>query len=198
MGRYLGPRTKIDRKFHDQIFGYSKAFQKKPTIMRKLKKKSRKSEYGELLSSKKKLLYIYNMRERQLSIYVEKATKKREDTEVVLITMLENRLDNVVYRLGLGRTRRACRQLVSHKHICVNGKVVNIASYQVKVGDLITYKEKDKKNKNIAIGGCDGVNVYNWIKWNNEKDAGEIIGVPEKKDVPEKINWRNIIEFYSR
>ena len=112
--------------------------------------------------------------------------------------MFENRLDNVVYRLGLFRTRRSCRKTVSHNDICVNGKVVNIASYQVKIGDLITYKEKDKKNKNIAIGGNDGVNVYNWIKWNTEKDAGEIIGVPEKKDVPEKINWRNIIEFYSR
>jgi len=199
MGRYLGPKVKINRKFHSQIFGNCKAFQNRPTISKKLKKKPRITEYCTLLKSKKFILYTYNMRERQLSNYVEKATKKRENSEEVLARILESRLDNVVYRLGFATTRRACRQLVYHKHINVNNKPVDIASFLVKVGDIITFSEKAKTNKNVNHK-TSNVNVYGWLKWDDDKFQGEITGLPGLKDIADKDkdNFKNIIEFYSR
>ena len=197
MGRYLGQRVKIDRKFHSNIFGFNKALQNRPNIVKKYKKKPKRSEYSFLLASKKKVLYVYNLRERQLSRYVDIATKKKENTEEVLAKILESRLDNIVYRFGFFKTRRACRQAVSHKHITVNNRIVNIASYLVKEGDIITLSDKAKKNENIS-SKCNFVNVYGWLKWNDEKKQGEVLDLKNIKDIPEKLNFKNVIEFYSR
>ena len=197
MGRYLGQRVKIDRKFHSNIFGFNKALQNRPNIVKKYKKKPKRSEYSFLLASKKKVLYVYNLRERQLSRYVDIATKKKENTEEVLARILESRLDNIVYRCGFFKTRRACRQAVSHKHITVNNRIVNIASYLVKEGDIITLSDKAKKNENIS-SKCNFVNVYGWLKWNDEKKQGEVLDLKNIKDIPEKLNFKNVIEFYSR
>lgn len=197
MGRYLGQRVKIDRKFHSNIFGFNKALQNRPNIVKKYKKKPKRSEYSFLLASKKKVLYVYNLREKQLSRYVDIATKKKENTEEVLARILESRLDNIVYRFGFFKTRRACRQAVSHKHITVNNRIVNIASYLVKEGDIITLSDKAKKNENIS-SKCNFVNVYGWLKWNDEKKQGEVLDLKNIKDIPEKLNFKNVIEFYSR
>ena len=197
MGRYLGKRKKIDRKFHSNIFGFNKALQNRPNIVKKYKKKPKRSEYSFLLASKKKVLYVYNLRERQLSRYVDIATKKKENTEEVLAKILESRLDNIVYRFGFFKTRRACRQAVSHKHITVNNRIVNIASYLVKEGDVITLSDKAKKNENIS-SKCNFVNIYGWLKWNDEKKQGEVLDLKNIKDIPEKLNFKNVIEFYSR
>ena len=197
MGRYLGQRVKIDRKFHSNIFGFNRALQNRPNIVKKYKKKPKRSEYSFLLASKKKVLYVYNLRERQLSRYVDIATKKKENTEEVLARILESRLDNIVYRFGFFKTRRACRQAVSHKHITVNNRIVNVASYLVKEGDIITLSDKAKKNENIS-SKCNFVNVYGWLKWNDEKKQGEILDLKNIKDIPEKLNFKNVIEFYSR
>ena len=197
MGRYLGQRVKIDRKFHSNIFGFNKALQNRPNIVKKYKKKPKRSEYSFLLASKKKVLYVYNLRERQLSRYVDIATKKKENTEEVLAKILESRLDNIVYRFGFFKTRRACRQAVSHKHITVNNRIVNIASYLVKEGDVITLSDKAKKNENIS-SKCNFVNIYGWLKWNDEKKQGEVLDLKNIKDIPEKLNFKNVIEFYSR
>ena len=197
MGRYLGQRVKIDRKFHSNIFGFNKALQNRPNIVKKYKKKPKRSEYSFLLASKKKVLYVYNLRERQLSRYVDIATKKKENTEEVLARILESRLDNIVYRFGFFKTRRACRQAVSHKHITVNNRIVNIASYLVKEGDIITLSDKAKKNENIS-SKCNFVNIYGWLKWNDEKKQGEVLDLKNIKDIPEKLNFKNVIEFYSR
>ena len=197
MGRYLGQRVKIDRKFHSNIFGFNKALQNRPNIVKKYKKKPKRSEYSFLLASKKKVLYVYNLRERQLSRYVDIATKKKENTEEVLARILESRLDNIVYRFGFFKTRRACRQAVSHKHITVNNRIVNIASYLVKEGDIIALSDKAKKNENIS-SKCNFVNIYGWLKWNDEKKQGEVLDLKNIKDIPEKLNFKNVIEFYSR
>ena len=197
MGRYLGQRVKIDRKFHSNIFGFNKALQNRPNIVKKYKKKPKRSEYSFLLASKKKVLYVYNLRERQLSRYVDIAKKKKENTEEVLAKILESRLDNIVYRFGFFKTRRACRQAVSHKHITVNNRIVNIASYLVKEGDVITLSDKAKKNENIS-SKCNFVNIYGWLKWNDEKKQGEVLDLKNIKDIPEKLNFKNVIEFYSR
>ena len=197
MGRYLGQRVKIDRKFHSNIFGFNKALQNRPNIVKKYKKKPKRSEYSFLLASKKKVLYVYNLRERQLSRYVDIATKKKENTEEVLARILESRLDNIVYRFGFFKTRRACRQAGSHKHITVNNRIVNIASYLVKEGDIITLSDKANKNENIS-SKCNFVNVYGWLKWNDEKKQGEVLDLKNIKDIPEKLNFKNVIEFYSR
>ena len=127
----------------------------------------------------------------------KKKKKKKENTEEVLARILESRLDNIVYRFGFFKTRRACRQAVSHKHITVNNRIVNIASYLVKEGDIITLSDKAKKNENIS-SKCNFVNVYGWLKWNDEKKQGEVLDLKNIKDIPEKLNFKNVIEFYSR
>lgn len=197
MGRYLGQKVKIERRFHSSIFGFNKALQNRPNIVKKYKKKPKRSEYSFLLTSKKKLMYIYNIREKQLSNYVDFATKKKENTEDVLVRLLESRLDNIVYRFGFFKTRRACRQAVSHKHISVNNRIVNISSYLVKEGDIISLSDKAKKNENISTK-CNFVNIFSWLKWDDDKKQGEILDLKTIKDIPEKLNFKNVIEFYSR
>lgn len=195
MGRYIGPAVKIAKKFNDKIFSQKYDYKKKNSLNKISKRKTRQTEYGSLLTSKEKILYLYNIRDRQLKNYINEAIRRAENSEDILVQLLETRLDNVIYRLGLGRTRKECRQLVSHKHICVNGKVVNIASALVKVNDVISYKESTKTSKidSNIIG-----NVYSWLDWNSEKNIGKIISLPLRKDIPEKINLKDLIEIHAR
>ena len=176
MGRYIGPAVKIAKKFNDKIF-------------------SQKFDYKKKNTSNKTLLYLYNIRDKQLQNYISEAIRRSENSEEVLVQILETRLDNVVYRLGLGRTRKECRQMVSHKHICVNGKVVNIASALVKVGDVISLKKSTNLSKvDSNITG----NVFSWLNWNSEQNRGEITSLPVRKDIPEKINLKDLIEIHAR
>lgn len=195
MGRYIGPAIKIAKKFNDKIFSRKFDYKKKNTSNKVLKRRTKQTEYGGLLTSKEKILYLYSIRDKQLQNYISEAIRRSENSEEVLVQILETRLDNVVYRLGLGRTRKECRQMVSHKHICVNGKVVNIASALVKVGDVISLKKSTNLSKvDSNITG----NIFSWLNWNSEQNRGEIISLPVRKDIPEKINLKDLIEIHAR
>ena len=195
MGRYIGPAIKIAKKFNDKIFSRKFDYKKKNTSNKVLKRRTKQTEYGGLLTSKEKILYLYNIRDKQLQNYISEAIRRSENSEEVLVQILETRLDNVVYRLGLGRTRKECRQMVSHKHICVNEKVVNIASALVKVGDVISFKKSTNLSKvDSNITG----NVFSWLNWNSEQNRGEITSLPVRKDIPEKINLKDLIEIHAR
>ena len=195
MGRYIGPIVKIAKKFNDKVFTQKFDYKKSNSLNKNSKRKSRQTEYGALLSSKEKILYLYNIRDKQLKKYINEAIRRPENSEDVLVQILETRLDNVVYRLGLGKTRKECRQLVSHKHICVNGKIVNIASALMKIGDVISLK---KTTKSSTIDSGISESFYSWLKWDTEKNIGEIISMPVRKDIPEKINLKDLIEIHAR
>ena len=185
MGRYIGPAVKIAKKFNDKIFSQKFDYKKKNTSNKTLKRKTRQTEYGALLTSKEKILYLYNIRDKQLQNYISEAIRRSENSEEVLVQILETRLDNVVYRLGLGKTRKECRQMVSHKHICVNGKVVNVISF--------------KKSTNLSkVDSNITGNVFSWLNWNSEQNRGEITSLPVRKDIPEKINLKDLIEIHAR
>ena len=181
MGRYIGPAVKIAKKFNDKIFSQKFDYKKKNTSNKTLKRKTRQTEYGALLTSKEKILYLYNIRDKQLQNYISEAIRRSENSEEVLVQILETRLE--------------CRQMVSHKHICVNGKVVNIASALVKVGDVISFKKSTNLSKvDSNITG----NVFSWLNWNSEQNRGEITSLPVRKDIPEKINLKDLIEIHAR
>jgi len=199
MARYTGPKTRISRKFNDFIFGSSKAFKKKnypPGQHGRIRKK--KSEYALQLMEKQKVKYIYGLLEKQFLNLFNKAYKNKGITGEVLLNLLELRLDNIIFRLGIAKTRRSARQIVSHKHIKINGKTVNIASYSVKKGDLIEINEKYKNIKEIQKNILENKKKYTWLEWNSEKMIGKIIISPNKKEIPEKINYQNIVELYSK
>lgn len=195
MGRYIGPAIKIAKKFNDKIFSRKFDYKKKNTSGKVLKRRTKQTEYGGLLTSKEKILYLYNIRDKQLQNYISEAIRRSENSEEVLVQLLETRLDNVVYRLGLGRTRKECRQMVSHKHICVNEKIVNIASALVKVGDVISFKKSTNLSK-VDLNITE--NVFSWLNWNSEQNRGKITSLPVRKDIPEKINLKDLIEIHAR
>ena len=202
MARYRGPQTKIARKFGEPIFGPDKVLEKKnyPPGMHGLNKKRRKtSEYGVQLKEKQKAKYTYGLLEKQFRNTFEKATRSKGVTGVVLLQLLESRLDNVVFRLGLAPTRAAARQLVSHRHILVNGELCNIPSYQVKPGDVIGVREKSKSLELISES-LSGFNhsKYPWMEWDANSFAGKFMSVPEREDIPENIKEQLIVELYSK
>lgn len=201
MARYTGPRTKIARKFMEPIYGYDKYFERKkyPPGQHGLARKRKKlSDYGLRLREKQKAKSIYGLLERQFKRLFEVASRKHGVTGVVLLQLLESRLDNVVYRLGFAKTRRQARQLVTHKHIEVNGQVVNIPSYLVKPGDVISVREKSK-NLDIILHAAQGhKNAYSWLELNTEKLTGKFLNYPEREAIPENINEQYIVEFYSK
>jgi len=202
MARYRGPQTKIARKFGEPIFGPDKVMEKKnyPPGMHGLNKKRRKSsEYGIQLREKQKVKYMYGLLERQFRNTFERATRSKGVTGVVLLQMLESRLDNVVFRLGVAPTRASARQLVSHRHILVNGKLCNIPSYQVKPGDVVSVREKSKSLELVA-NSLSGFNhgKYPWIEWDANAMAGKYMSIPEREDIPEKIKEQLIVELYSK
>ena len=201
MARYIGPKSKIARKFGEPIFGPDKVLSKKnyPPGQHGNTRRRKTSEYGVQLREKQKAKYTYGVLERQFRITYEKAQRTPGVTGVILLQLLECRLDNVVYRLGLAPTRAAARQLVSHRHITVDGKVVNIPSVQVKPGHVVAVREKDKSMEVIA-NALNGFNhsKYPWIEWNAAIMGGTFLHVPEREDIPENIKEQLIVELYSK
>jgi small subunit ribosomal protein S4 len=201
MARYRGPKTKIARKFGEAIFGDDKSFEKRnypPGQHGNNRRRGKKSEYAIQLMEKQKAKYTYGILERQFSNMFKKATRAQGITGEVLLQLCESRLDNVVYRMGVAPSRRAARQLVSHRHITVNGELVNIPSYQLKAGDVVGVREKSKSLQTIQDSLASSSNVYEWITWNSEKKEGTFVSVPGRIQIPENINEQFIVELYSK
>ena len=201
MARYTGPKTKIARKFGEAIFGDDKSFEKRnypPGQHGNNRRRGKKSEYAIQLMEKQKAKYTYGILERQFSNMFKKATRAQGITGEVLLQLCESRLDNVVYRMGIAPTRSAARQFVSHRHITVNGELVNIPSYQLKPGDVVSVREKSKSLQAIQDSLANNSSVYEWITWNNETKQGTFVSVPGRIQIPEKINEQFIVELYSK
>ena len=201
MARYTGPKTKIPRKFGEPIFGDDKSFEKRnypPGQHGNNKRRSKKSEYAIQLMEKQKAKYTYGILERQFRNLFKKATASKGITGEVLLQLCESRLDNVVYRMGLSNSRRGARQLVSHRHITVNGEIVNIPSYNLKAGDIIAVREKSKSVESITNCLQNSSQVYEWITWNDETMQGTYVSIPERIQIPENINEQYIVELYSK
>ena len=201
MARYTGPKTKIARKFGEPIFGDDKSFEKRnypPGQHGNNKRRSKKSEYAVQLMEKQKAKYTYGILERQFRNLFKKATASKGITGEVLLQLCESRLDNVVFRMGLSNSRRGARQLVSHRHITVNGEIVNIPSYNLKAGDVIAVREKSKSIESIENCSKNSSSVYEWITWNDETMQGTYVSVPERIQIPENINEQYIVELYSK
>ena len=202
MARYTGPKTKIARKFGDPIFGPDKSFEKKnyPPGQHGINKRRRKqSEYGLQLKEKQKAKYTYGILERQFLNLFKKASARKGVTGEVLLQLLESRLDNVVFRFGIAPTRDAARQLISHRHIIVNGRVVNIPSFTLKAGDIVGVREKSKSLEVItdALGSA-RLASSPWLEWDEEKMVGKFLNVPAREEIPENIQEHLIVELYSK
>ena len=201
MARYIGPKTKIARKFGEPIFGEDKTLQRRnyPPGQHGQNKRRKTSEYGVQLREKQKAKYTYGVLEKQFRNLFERASSMKGITGEILLQLLESRLDNVVYRLGIAPTRAAARRLVLHCHITVNGGVVNIASYQVKPGDVVGVREKSKSLEVIAdhLAGFNH-SKYPWIEWDEATKAGKFLHVPAREDIPENIKEQLIVELYSK
>ena len=201
MARYTGPKTKIARKFGEPIFGPDKVLSKKnyPPGQHGNNRRKKTSEYGIQLREKQKAKYTYGVLEKQFRNLYEKAQRTKGVTGIVLLQLLESRLDNVVYRLGLSPSRAGARQLVSHRHITLDGKVVNIASCQVRPGQVVAVREKDKSME-VINASLDGFNhsKYPWIEWNASSMSGTFLHLPEREDIPENIKEQLIVELYSK
>ncbi|WP_430467569.1 30S ribosomal protein S4 [Winogradskyella ouciana] len=201
MARYTGPKTKIARKFGQAIFGEDKAFEKRnypPGQHGNNRRRGKKSEYAIQLMEKQKAKYTYGILERQFRNMFKRATAAQGITGEVLLQLCESRLDNVVYRMGIAPTRSGARQLVSHRHITVNGEKVNIPSYQLKAGDVVGVREKSKSLEAIQNSLANSSNVYEWITWNKDKMEGTYVSVPARIQIPEQINEQFIVELYSK
>ena len=201
MARYTGPKTKIARKFGEAIYGEDKHFERRkypPGQHGNNRRRGKKSQYAIQLTEKQKAKYTYGILEKQFRNLFEKASRQGGNTGEVLMQLVESRLDNVVYRLGLAASRPAARQLVSHRHITVNGEVVNIPSYQLKPGDIVGVREKSKSLQVINDSLDQNKSNYEWLKWNSEKMEGEFVNRPERVQIPENIQEHLIVELYSK
>jgi small subunit ribosomal protein S4 len=201
MARYTGPKTRIARKFGEAIFGDDKSFEKRnypPGQHGMAKKRGKKSEYAVQLMEKQKAKYSYGILEKQFRNLFEKASATKGVTGEVLLQLCEARLDNVVFRMGIAPSRRGARQIVSHRHITVNGSVVNIPSYHLKPGDVVAVREKSKSLEAIERSLSNSSNVYEWITWNNETKSGTFVTVPARLQIPENIKEQLIVELYNK
>ena len=201
MARYIGPKSKIARKFGEPIFGPDKVLSKKNYApgMHGNNRRRKSSEYGIMLAEKQKAKYIYGVLERQFRNLCEKADSSHGITGEVLLQLLESRLDNIVYRLGIAPTRAAARQLVSHCHIVVDGKVCNIASRHIKPGQIVGVRERSKSLE-VIENSLAGINhsKYSWLEWDESSKAGKFLNVPERAEIPENIKEQLIVELYSK
>ena len=201
MARYIGPKSKIARRFGDAIFGADKVLSKKnyPPGQHGNNRRRKTSEYGIMLAEKQKAKYTYGVLEKQFRNMFEKAARTNGITGEVLLQNLECRLDNIVFRLGIAPTRAAARQLVSHRHIVVDGEVVGIPSYSVKPGQIVGVREKSKSLEVIA-DALAGFNhsKYPWLEWDESTKAGKLLHKPERADIPENIKEQLIVELYSK
>ncbi len=201
MARYTGPKTKIARKFGEPIFGPDKSFEKKnypPGQHGNNRRRGKKSEYAVQLQEKQKAKYTYGILEKQFRNLFKKAQRQSGITGEILLQLCESRLDNVVYRMGIAPTRSAARQLVSHRHITVNGKKVNIPSYSLNAGDIVGVREKSKSLDTIQRALSNKADVYEWITFNDEKLEGAYVALPSRIQIPENINEQFIVELYSK
>lgn len=204
MARYRGPRTKKARALGEAIFGYDKVFEKKkygPGQHGPSKRRRQKSDYAIQLMEKQKAKYTYGVLERQFRKLFEKASRQSGKTGENLFRLLEARLDNTVFRLGIAPTRRAARQLVSHKHIAVNGVVTNIPSYTLRPGDIVQVRGKSQGKEVILdslSANAQNVRKFAWLEWNTDKMEGSFIQAPNREEIPEKINEQLIVELYSK
>ncbi|PTQ95842.1 small subunit ribosomal protein S4 [Mucilaginibacter yixingensis] len=202
MARYTGPKSRIARKFREPIFGPDKALERKnypPGMHGPNKRRGKQSEYSVQLQEKQKVKYTYGVLERQFENLFHRASAAQGITGENLLKLLEARLDNVVYRLGIAPTRSGARQLVGHKHITVNGEVVNIASYTVKPGDVVAVREKSKSLEAISTSVAGRrVNKYSWFEWDAANLTGKLINYPNRDEIPENIKENLIVELYSK
>lgn len=201
MARYTGPKSKIARRFSEPIFGFDKALEKKnyrPGQHGTSRRRRQPSEYAIQLMEKQKAKYTYGVLERQFANLYEKATRKKGITGEILLQLLEARLDNTVFRLGIARTRAAARQLVSHKHITVNGGVVSIPSYTLSPGDEVSVREPSKALGSITETIADEAVGYPWLSWDRASMKGVFLEMPERDKIPENIKEQLIIELYSK
>ncbi|SKB24748.1 30S ribosomal protein S4 [Maribacter arcticus] len=201
MARYTGPKSKIARKFGEAIFGDDKSFEKKnypPGQHGNNRRRGKKSEYSVQLMEKQKAKYTYGILEKQFRNLFATAKRKEGVAGEILLQLCESRLDNVVYRMGISPTRSGARQLVSHRHITVNGELVNIPSYSLKAGDVVGVREKSKSLQSIQDSLTASSAVYEWISWNSEKKEGTYVSFPERLQIPENIKEQLIVELYSK
>ena len=201
MARYTGPKTKIARKFGEAIFGEDKSFEKRnypPGQHGNNRRRGKKSEYAIQLAEKQKAKYTYGILEKQFSNIFKKASASTGVTGEILLQLCESRLDNVVYRLGISPSRSGARQLVSHRHITVNGELVSIPSYSLKAGDVVAVREKSKSLIAIEDSLANRNDVYEWLTWNSDTKQGNFVSVPERIQIPENIKEQLIVELYSK
>lgn len=202
MARYRGPKSKIARRFRDPIFGPDKALEKRsygPGQHGPNKRRGGKqSEYAIQLGEKQKAKYTYGILERQFSNMFKKASAMKGITGENLLQLCEGRLDNTVFRLGMANSRRAARQFVTHKHITVNGEIVNIPSYQVKVGDVVSVREKSKSLEAINDSLASNAKKFDWLDWDSSSMSGKVLAVPAREMIPENIKEQLIVELYSK
>ncbi|MDD7101599.1 MAG: 30S ribosomal protein S4 [Bacteroidaceae bacterium] len=201
MAKYTGPKTRIARKFGEPIYGPDKSFEKRnfPPGQHGHDRRRKSSEYGTMLAEKQKAKYTYGVLERQFRILFEKASRADGVTGEALLQGLEARLDNIVFRLGIAPTRAAARQLVNHKHIVVDGGVVNIPSYSVKPGQIVGVRESSKSLEVIgdSLAGFNH-SKYAWLEWDEASKSGKLLHLPERADIPENIKEQLIVELYSK
>ena len=200
MARYTGPSTKIARKFGEAIFGTDKDFEKRnypPGQHGLASKRKKKSEYGTQLKEKQKVKYTYGLLERQFRNLYEKASRMKGQKGENLLMLLESRLDNLVYRMGIAPTRAAARQLVSHAHITLNGVVCNIPSAHVKPGDVVAVRERSKSLE-VITNSVASAAKYSWIEFDAKALTGKYLNVPVRTEIPENINEQLIVELYSK
>lgn len=201
MARYTGPKSKIARKFREPIFGPDKALEKKnypPGQHGPNKRRGKQSEYSIQLMEKQKAKYTYGILEKQFANLFEKANRMKGITGENLLMLCESRLDNVVFRMGVSTSRSGARQLVGHRHIVVNGDVVNIPSYSVKEGDVIGVRQKSKSLETITASLANRNTNYDWLEWDNAKMEGKFMAAPEREQIPESIKEQLIVELYSK
>ena len=202
MARYTGPKSRIARKFGEPIFGLDKVLEKKnfpPGFHGLASRRRKKSEYGLQLREKQKAKYMYGVLEKQFSNLFKKASASKGVTGEVLLQLLEARLDNVVFRLGIAPTRSAARQLVSHKHITVNGEVVNIPSYHLRAGEVVGVREKSKSLEVITASvNSRRHSKFAWLEWDNAQLTGKFLARPDRAEIPENIKEQLIVELYSK
>ncbi len=201
MARYTGPTTKIARKFGEAIYGADKSFEKRnfpPGQHGNNRRRGKKSEYAVQLQEKQKAKYTYGILERQFRNLFKKAQSAGGITGEVLLQLCESRLDNVVFRLGIAPTRNAARQLVSHRHITVNGELVNIPSFSLRAGDVIAVREKSKSLEAIETSLANSSHASEWLTWNSDTLQGTFVSAPERLQIPENINEQFIVELYSK
>ena len=201
MARYIGPKSKIARKFGEPIFGSDKSFEKRnypPGQHGNNKRRGKKSEYAIQLMEKQKAKYTYGILEKQFRIIFDRASRSKGVTGEVLLQLCESRLDNIVYRLGISPSRSGARQLVSHGHIVVNDKVVNIPSCHIKPGDKVGNREKSKSINSIQESLNNNSSIYEWLTWDENNLTGTMVVTPERIQIPENIKEQLIVELYSK